>query len=172
MEYIHLYTVYQHGKCCCRTRKMTPNTPNASNTHSNIFLLDTFLHLLFCFFFQTRVISVTQVLSYLLCTNSLSLLHYQSHFLQYLHSPLTHTQTHTHLHAQMCVLICARTHSLVKCKTAVLRQIDKCVRFPREWRWHTRSRSHATSAYSPAMQHTRTHTLSHTHTLTYAVLEM
>ena len=94
------------------------NDPKHSKCLKHLFqIFSSSTHSCICFFFfHTHVISVTQVPSYLSCTNSLSLLHYQSYFLQYLPSPLiyTHTHTHTHTHtltwASVCVDMCP--HSL------------------------------------------------------------
>lgn len=72
-----------------------------------------------------------------------SLLHYQSHFILY---SLTTLWNHTHTR------VCS-THSLVKCKTAVLRQIDKCSRSLRS-EGDTHEKHHTYKATT----HTHTHT--------------
>lgn len=141
---MHISITHTAGNCCLRVLKRPENDskllveldPNVLNPHSFLFY-SSLTHLCFLFFRFPFFCPI------LLCANSPSLLHYQSHFLIYLPKPLkdTHICACVHIH---------ELHSLT-CEMQISWGLtDRQMRpIPGEWRWHTRNRAHATSVYRP-----------------------
>lgn len=103
--------------------------------------LELWIHKLHDSFF-VPCMSVTQVLPHLLCTNSPSLCHYQSHFLSYL--PALSLDPHT------CIYRCVRPNSVAcEMQSSWAKRDRRMQAFPGERRWHTRNCTHGTSAQRP-----------------------